>query len=169
MYPHFSHCSVSSSKNMFQRYIPQMIYGAFDGTVTTFAIVAAAAGANLSARTIVVVGLSKLLADAVSMSSGAYLSAKSEDDHKHEAVCISTWTFLAFVIIGFAPIAPYVFWLDNFVLSCILTAIVFFSIGATKGHAEKTNIIFSGLQSFVMGTTAALVAFFVGKWLGDMG
>jgi len=55
-----------------------MVYGAVDGTVTTFAVVAGATGGDLSSKIIIILGLANLFADGVSMSISAYLSAKSE-------------------------------------------------------------------------------------------
>jgi|CXWK01.1.fsa_nt_gi hypothetical protein len=40
--------------SIFQTYLPQMVYGAVDGTVTTFAVVAGATGGDLSNKTIII-------------------------------------------------------------------------------------------------------------------
>lgn len=55
-----------------------MVYGAVDGTVTTFAVVAGATGGGLASTVIIILGLANLFADGVSMSISAYLSARSE-------------------------------------------------------------------------------------------
>lgn len=52
--------------------------GAVDGTVTTFAIVARAAGAGLSSGVAVVLGLANIAADAFSMAVSNYLKSRSE-------------------------------------------------------------------------------------------
>ena len=57
------------------------IYGAIDGTVTTFAIVAGVAGAGLSPLIIVVLGLANVLADGFSMAAANYSGAKAEKDN----------------------------------------------------------------------------------------
>jgi VIT1/CCC1 family predicted Fe2+/Mn2+ transporter len=62
----------------FQEYIAEFVYGAIDGTVTTFAVVAAAAGAGLSAGVAAVLGLANLFADGFSMGVSSYLSNRSE-------------------------------------------------------------------------------------------
>jgi len=66
-------------------YLPQFVYGGIDGTVTTFAVVSAAAGAGYSAGVILVLGFANLVADGISMGVSAYLSDRSEVDqfHKH--------------------------------------------------------------------------------------
>ena len=45
------------------------IYGAFDGSVTTFAIVAGSIGASLSPMIVVILGFANLFADGFSIGS----------------------------------------------------------------------------------------------------
>ena len=73
-------------KDKFQDYLGEFVYGAIDGSVTTFAVVASAAGAELSSTIVLILGFANLLADGFSMSVGAYLSTKSEQDNfdKHQ-------------------------------------------------------------------------------------
>jgi VIT1/CCC1 family predicted Fe2+/Mn2+ transporter len=61
-------------------YLRDLIYGASDGVVTTFAIVAGVRGAELSEVTILILGLSNVVADGFSMSAGNYLATKAEQD-----------------------------------------------------------------------------------------
>ncbi|MBI2385565.1 MAG: VIT1/CCC1 transporter family protein [Elusimicrobia bacterium] len=53
------------------------VLGGVDGCVTTFAVVAGAAGGGLPDAAIVVLGCANLLADGFSMAAGNYLSVKS--------------------------------------------------------------------------------------------
>lgn len=57
------------------------IYGAIDGAVTTFAIVAGVAGAGLSPFVIVALGLANVLADGFSMAAANYSGIKAEQDN----------------------------------------------------------------------------------------
>lgn len=72
----------------FQDYLGEFVYGGIDGSVTTFAVVAGASGAELSSAIILILGFANLLADGFSMSIGAYLSAKSgqENYEKHKKI-----------------------------------------------------------------------------------
>lgn len=54
------------------------IYGAIDGAVTTFAIVAGVAGAGLSPFVIVALGVANVLADGFSMAAANYSGTKAE-------------------------------------------------------------------------------------------
>jgi VIT1/CCC1 family predicted Fe2+/Mn2+ transporter len=65
----------------FQQYLGEFVYGGIDGSVTTFAVVAGAAGAGLSSSVVLILGFANLLADGFAMSVGAYLSKKSEQDN----------------------------------------------------------------------------------------
>lgn len=57
------------------------IYGAIDGAVTTFAIVAGVAGAGLSPFIVVVLGLANVLADGFSMAAANYSGTKADQDN----------------------------------------------------------------------------------------
>ncbi|MDX2287075.1 MAG: VIT1/CCC1 transporter family protein [Bacteroidia bacterium] len=72
----------------FQDYLGEFVYGSIDGSVTTFAVVAGAAGADLPISTVLILGFANLLADGFSMSVGAYLSSRSERDtyEKHRRI-----------------------------------------------------------------------------------
>lgn len=61
-------------------YLRDWIYGGIDGAVTTFAIVAGAVGAALSAKTILILGIANLLADGFSMAAANYSGMKSEEE-----------------------------------------------------------------------------------------
>jgi VIT1/CCC1 family predicted Fe2+/Mn2+ transporter len=61
-------------------YLRDTVYGAIDGAVTTFAIVAGVAGAGLSPFVIVALGIANVLADGFSMAAGNYSGTKAEAD-----------------------------------------------------------------------------------------
>jgi VIT1/CCC1 family predicted Fe2+/Mn2+ transporter len=66
-----------------QGHLKDMIYGAIDGAVTTFAIVAGVEGAGLSHGIIVALGLANIIADGFSMAASNYSGTKAElDDRK---------------------------------------------------------------------------------------
>jgi VIT1/CCC1 family predicted Fe2+/Mn2+ transporter len=61
------------------------VLGGIDGCVTTFAVVAGAAGGGLPDEAIVVLGFANLLADGFSMAASNYLSVKSRREEVHRA------------------------------------------------------------------------------------
>ncbi len=54
------------------------IYGAIDGVVTTFAVVAGATGAELSSNVVIILGAANLFADGFSMAAANYTGTKAE-------------------------------------------------------------------------------------------
>ncbi|MEO1655508.1 MAG: VIT1/CCC1 transporter family protein, partial [Bacteroidota bacterium] len=75
----------------FQDYLGEFVYGGIDGSVTTFAVVAGAAGANLPSSVVIILGFANLIADGFAMSIGSYLSTKSEKDNYEKHRKIEYW------------------------------------------------------------------------------
>ncbi len=75
----------------FQEYLGEFVYGGIDGSVTTFAVVAGAAGAELSSAVVIILGFANLFADGFSMSIGSYLSTKSERDNYYKHRKVEYW------------------------------------------------------------------------------
>ena len=61
-------------------YLRDFIYGAIDGTVTTFAVVAGTYGANFSPVVAIILGLANLIGDGFSMGGSNFLGTKAERD-----------------------------------------------------------------------------------------
>lgn len=227
--------------NKFQDYLGEFVYGGIDGSVTTFAVVAGAAGANLESSVVIILGFANLIADGFSMSVGSYLSTKSEIQNYEKHKKIEYWevdhlpekekeeireiyadkgfegellekvvetitankdrwvdvmmkeelemseesrspikmagtTFVSFVILGFIPLFIYI--LDYFVpisqnlnlflVSSILTTLVFMAIGFLKSYVTQTNHIRGILETLLLGGIAAILAYFVGDILEQL-
>ena len=60
--------------------IKPIIFGGLDGILTSFAIVAGAAGGNLSPEVVLILGFSNIFADALSMGVGEFLSSKANNE-----------------------------------------------------------------------------------------
>lgn len=58
-------------------YLRDFVYGAIDGVVTTFAVVAGVAGADLEAKIVLILGTANLLADGFSMSVSNFLGSRA--------------------------------------------------------------------------------------------
>lgn len=63
-------------------YLADIVFGANDGIITTFAVVAGAAGGGLNIKVIIILGLANLLGDGLSMGLGNYLGKKSQREHE---------------------------------------------------------------------------------------
>ena len=76
------HDSVHSESHVTAgQYLGEFVYGAIDGTITTFAVVAGAAGASLSSGVVIILGFANLLADGFSMACGNFLSERTQRDY----------------------------------------------------------------------------------------
>ncbi len=64
------------SHNTLGEYLKGIVFGGLDGILTSFAIVAGSTGGNLGWEVVLVMGFSNILADAISMGVGEYLSSK---------------------------------------------------------------------------------------------
>jgi VIT1/CCC1 family predicted Fe2+/Mn2+ transporter len=167
--------------SLIHKYLPELVYGSIDGTVTTFAIIAGAAGAGFSPNIMLVLGVSNVLADAWSMASSNYLSAKSEaqrdgEDHSHHSALASAFaTFASFVLIGCIPLVSYIgsfsfgWWQGNeFGISIVLTGIAFLFIGTMRGRVAGVSVWRAAVETVIIGAVAASVAYGVGAFVERM-
>jgi VIT1/CCC1 family predicted Fe2+/Mn2+ transporter len=158
-------------------YIAEFVYGANDGIVTTFAVVAGVAGASLSPSIVLVLGAANLFADGFSMGMSNYLSRQSElayqesqgNDEGHggkSPASTALATFVAFVIAGVMPLVPYALAVRPlFPAAIAVTGVTFFVVGASRSLVTDRGWLRSGAEMFAIGMLAALVAFVVGDLL----
>lgn len=66
-------------------YLRDFIYGAIDGAVTTFAVVAGVEGADLSASVVLILGGANLIADGFSMAVSNFLGLRAERQQVEQA------------------------------------------------------------------------------------
>ncbi|SLN72445.1 VIT1/CCC1 transporter family protein [Ruegeria meonggei] len=73
-------------------------------------------------------------------------------------------TFLAFLVAGMVPLLPFLFSMDRaFAVSTWMTMGVFFAIGALKSRWSLSPWWRSGVETFLIGGAAALIAYLVGS------
>ncbi len=160
-------------KSFEKRYLAEFVYGGIDGVITTFAVVAGAMGASLEPGIILILGFANLFADGFSMGVSNYLSVSSEKDlrkkYKKDPKKTALATFVFFLIAGFIPLISFVAAIPlsfvstyKFYLSFILTGSALLIIGAFKGIVVGRHPVKSSLETFVIGGTAAFIAFIVG-------
>jgi VIT1/CCC1 family predicted Fe2+/Mn2+ transporter len=154
-----------------RHYIGDLIYGANDGIITTFAVVAGVTGGSLTARAVLIVGAANLIADGLSMGVGNYLSIRSsegareaQDLPEHEALPArhGLATFLAFVLIGALPLLPYVLpimEIDRFAFSVLLTLAALFVVGASRAIVTVDRWWSAGFEMLLLGVLVAAAAY----------
>jgi vacuolar iron transporter family protein len=66
-------------------HLRDLVYGAIDGAVTTFAVVAGVEGANLSTTIVIILGVANLIADGFSMAVSNLLGTRAERQQRERA------------------------------------------------------------------------------------
>jgi VIT1/CCC1 family predicted Fe2+/Mn2+ transporter len=165
-------------------YIEDLIYGANDGIITTFAIVAGVIGAGLEPKTILIIGLANVFADGFSMATSDYLGRTSEQEVAREDGAkkdsfflkvnpkISAFlTFFSFVFLGLVPLIPYAFLGDAprvFEFTIYLTALALFLVGALRSLITKRSFFRQGIEVLFVGGIAATIAYVVGLFVSNL-
>lgn len=191
-----SKSELSASKLRPPKFDPSLlkaaVYGANDGIVTTFAVMAGVVGANLSPAIVIILGFANLFADGISMGLGDYLGERSErqlralnggrqcqlyrrfgipceNDEYHGPIwATGLMTFCSFLVAGFFPILPFVlaagFKLDinQFAFSLLTAAIILFLVGASRTKFMGGRWYYNGFEMLTVGMLAAGVAYFIG-------
>ena len=160
-----------------RHYIRDMVYGANDGIITTFAVVAGVTGGALSPRAVLIVGAANLFADGLSMGVGNYLSirsnesARAADDLPEEEASPARHgiaTFLSFFAAGAIPLAPYVMPLDaghRLAASIVLTFGALFLIGSLRSLVTVDRWFAAGLEMLALGAVVAVGAYASGAFV----
>jgi VIT1/CCC1 family predicted Fe2+/Mn2+ transporter len=218
-------------------YLRDFVYGAIDGTVTTFAVVAGVEGASLAPAIVIILGIANLGADGFSMAVSNFLGSRAAAQARERAreeelrqielvpegereeirqlyaakgfegedlervvevitsdrdVWVDTMmseelgygteavdplraaasTFVAFVVVGFLPLAPFVVDLilpgdlpAPFAWSAALTGLAFFLVGSLKARFVDQPFWRSGLEVLAIGGVAAVLAYVLGAAL----
>lgn len=164
-----------------RHYLRDMVYGATDGIVTTFAVVAGVAGGALSPRVALIIGAANLVADGLSMAVGNYLSINSHEgvrraaglpEEESEPVRHALATFFAFAIAGLLPLLPYILpvppaW--RFGSAIALTLFALFATGVLRAFVTGEDWLTNGLQMLGLGAAVAAVAYGAGLLIVSLG
>jgi VIT1/CCC1 family predicted Fe2+/Mn2+ transporter len=153
-------------------YLPDLVFGANDGIITTFAVVSGVVGADLSHTIIVILGFANLFADGISMGASNYLArrstAESEDRATREdALRHASATIAAFVAAGLVPLVAYLLPLSSdvrFIAAIALTAATLFAVGAARSFVTGLSPLRSGLEMLFVGALAAVAAYLIGAF-----
>lgn len=175
-----SHPELNSAREAAQHYLPDLVYGANDGIITTFAVVAGVEGAQLPTIVILILGVANLLADGFSMGASDFLSIRSRSAvERYERKAVSEpfalrhgfATFLAFVIAGTVPLLGVVFSVPvayRFPATVALTLSTLFVVGAARALVTRGRWWTAGAEMMLIGAVAAGVAYGVGALLAEI-
>ena len=151
-------------------YLPDLVYGANDGIITTFAVVCGVVGADLSVEVILILGFANLVADGFSMGASNFLSRRSYADAAEradgrEAVRHGSATFVGFLAAGLVPLIAYLLPVPDaarFPTAVVLTLATLFTVGALRAIVTRLGWGRSGAEMLLVGASAAAVAYAVG-------
>lgn len=165
------HREPTGAVDIARHYIRDIIYGANDGIITTFAVVAGVTGGALSPTTVLIVGVANLCADGLSMGVGNYLSIRSnesaraaQDLPEEEAAPArhGLATLLAFVTAGAVPLLPFAAGASRetqFELSVVLTLTALFVVGSLRSLVTIDRWWTAGLEMLALGALVAGAAY----------
>ncbi len=156
-----------------QHYIGDLVYGANDGILTSFAVVAGVTGGALSTGIVLIVGMANLFADGLSMGVGNYLSIRAREsaleqqrrpEEEARPARHGCATFVAFVIAGAVPLFPYLVpgLGSRFPLAASCALVALFAVGAGRSVVTASRWWVSGLEMLALGTVVAAVAYGTG-------
>jgi VIT1/CCC1 family predicted Fe2+/Mn2+ transporter len=157
-----------------RHYIRDLVYGANDGIITTFAVVAGVAGGSLSTAAVLVVGAANLAADGVAMGVGnllairAHESALAADGRPQEETY--PWkhgaaTLIAFVAAGVVPLLPYMLPAGaggRLIWSAVFTMTSLFGVGVARAAVTRDRWWRTGLEMLMLGGVVAVAAYGAG-------
>ena len=157
-----------------RHYIRDLVYGANDGIITTFAVVAGVAGGALSAEAVLIVGAANLAADGMAMGVGNLLAIRANESAlaadglpqqetypwKHGLA-----TLAAFVVAGAVPLLPYIFPVAEdrqLAGSAVLTMASLFGVGAARALVTRDRWWKTGGEMLLLGGLVAVAAYGAG-------
>jgi VIT1/CCC1 family predicted Fe2+/Mn2+ transporter len=163
-----------------RHYIRDLVYGANDGVITTFAVVGGVAGGALPHTAVLVIGAANLAADGISMGAGNLLAIRAnerarEADNLPEEEAYP-WkhglaTLVAFVVAGAIPLLPFVLpfaAIDRPFWSTILTFAALFGLGAARAPITLERWWKTGLETLALGALVAAGAYGAGAVIASM-
>ena len=152
------------------KYLPDLVFGANDGIITTLAVVSGVVGAALSSSVILIMGFANLLADGVSMAASNVLSRRSDAQNDSLPTLAAAGghgvaTLIGFVAAGLVPLLGYLLpWLEGvqFIAASSLALITLFAVGAGRAVFTKRGWFVSGVEMLLLGSLAGGVAYGIG-------
>jgi VIT1/CCC1 family predicted Fe2+/Mn2+ transporter len=175
-----NHVEPRGAVSIARHYIRDVVYGANDGIITTFAVVAGVAGGALSHTAVLIVGAANLAADGVAMGVGnllairAHESALAAEDRPEEETY--PWkhgaaTLVAFVAAGAVPLVPYVLPIAesrSLVWSTVLAMSALFGVGLARAAVTRDRWWRTGVEQLLLGGVVALAAYGAGAIVAAM-
>jgi vacuolar iron transporter family protein len=162
-------------------YIREIIFGIQDGAIGNLGLVVGLAQASSSNKVIFLAGLATMFAQAISMSTGNYLSVKSEQEYfavkkksrkfgkaysEHKQPLVSSFFMAISVIIGAAiPLVAFFFYdsMTGIMPAILITLFGLFLVGALKTRYTNEGWFRSGCEVILIGALSAGAGWLIGS------
>jgi len=147
----------------FPLYFRNFIFGVEDSLVSTVGLLAGIAIGGVSRETIFLTGAVVILVEAFSMAAGSFLVESSVEEYTHKRdknerpIGGGVVMFFSYMLAGFIPLTPYIFFADNataIYISALTSFIALFILGLVGGQLSHVNILRRGVRMMLVGGIA---------------
>ncbi|MEK9175409.1 MAG: VIT1/CCC1 transporter family protein [Patescibacteria group bacterium] len=161
-----------NKKHISAIYLRTFVFGVEDSLVSTVGLLSGVATAEISSKTIFIMGIVLIFVEAVSMAAGSFLSEYSAEEYESQgevsprnSLLSGIIMFVSYFISGFIPLFPYMvmnisvaFW-----ISICLSLISLFLLGVLRAKISNLRPLHYGIQMSAIGGIAILVGVIVGN------
>lgn len=154
------------------------VFGISDGIVSNLALVIGVFGAGASPAAVVTAGIAGLVAGALSMAVGEYVSVVSqrevlqagvgEDDQHADPWRAAIASFVTFSFGAFVPLLPFLVieGTEAAAVALAATGLLLYAVGAALSLLTLRSTVRSGLRQLGLGWGAAAATYVVGAAIG---
>ena len=151
-------------------FLKSILYGGMDGIITIFNIISSFSGLKINNSYTIIVTITVLIADALSMGISDYNSYKAEqklnnykgsDPRVHGII-----TFISFICFGIIPLLLY--WTvtkyynkNQYAILLLTMSIAFFLLGIIQSKFTKEKWYEAGITTVAYGDLTSILAFFI--------
>ncbi len=157
-------------------YVKSLMYGGMDGIITMFNIIASTTGANINSVYTIIISLTVLIADALSMGISDYMSYEAEQEANKNDVSESSplyhglVTFVSFIIFGAIPLILYIvlskyFKEQLFGVLLICMTLAFIILGALRSKITNEPWYYTSGKMVLMGNATSILAYLISNKL----
>ena len=165
-----AHVKLDGALSVARHDLPDLVYGANDGIITTFAVVAGVAGGALSPTVVLIIGVANLFADGFSMAAGNYQAIRSRESvlrtqglpgEESQPVRHACATFAAFVAAGAIPLLPFLLpgGAGRMAATVVMTLVALMLVGVLRASVTDGRWWRDGLEMCGLGIVVAAVAY----------
>lgn len=160
-------------------FLKSIIIGGMDGVISTFNRISAAVGLNMNLYYLLIITVTSLIADAMSMGIGDYLSyeaqekSEGQDYEKSKPLYHGIVTFMSFIIFGSIPLVLFLVlnkYYKDYIYTLLLgvMTIAFFLLGSLRSHFTGEQWWYTGGRTALFGNATSLAAYFLSDKLSEI-